>query len=214
MTDFVDAEALAIVRLRDDQEEACGTMLARAFADDPIFTWVEPADRQRALLLEELFLALTRRSHRLAVALTTAPTLIGASLWKGPDLKSLTREQLALTGLDRISDTLSPAASARFDAVFDPIGAAMEADAPEPVWYLGVLGVAPDHQGKGLGSRLMRPMLERADREGLPVTLETAKARNLPLYRRHGFEVLRELSPPEPDGPVVWTMKRPAASRR
>ena len=80
---------------------------------------------------------------------------------------------------------------------------------PGPRWYLGVLGVAPERQGQGLGTRLMQPVLERADREGLPVTLETGQPRNLPIYRRHGFEVLRELPPPEPGGPPVWTMRRP-----
>ena len=68
---------------------------------------------------------------------------------------------------------------------------------------------APERQGRGWGSRLMRPILERADRERRAVTLETAQPRNLPLYVRHGFAVTRELPPPAPGGPTVWTMKRP-----
>ncbi len=48
----------------------------------------------------------------------------------------------------------------------------------------------------------------------LVLTLEAAQLRNLPRYRRHGFEVLRALPPPAPRGPVVWTMlRRPAAQR-
>lgn len=204
-----------IVPLRDDQEEACGALLARAFFDDPIFRWVEPDATARARFLEPFFTALTRRSHRLAVALATAPDLVGASLWKGPDLRRLSPEQVALTGFDRIADWASAEALARLDAVFDPVETAFAEDVPEPVWYLGVLGVAPGMQGRGIGSSLMRPLLERADREGFAVTLETAQPRNLPLYRRHGFEIVRELPPPSPGGPIVWTMRRqPAASQR
>ena len=205
-----EAAAFEIVRLRDDQEAACAALAARAFFDDPIFVWIEPDGPARRVLLEAMFLALTRRSHRLALALTTAPAMLGASLWKTPELRRLTPEQKAMTGIDRLHESQSPAAQARFAAVFEPAGAALEEVSPEPVWYLGVLAVEPGHQGQGIGTRLMRPILERADRERLPVTLETGQPKNLPLYRRYGFEVSRELPPPEPGGPVIWTMKRPA----
>jgi GNAT superfamily N-acetyltransferase len=204
-----------IVPLRDDQEEACGALLARAFFDDPIFRWVEPDDALRARFLGPFFTGLTRRSHRLAVALATEGELRGASLWKTPGLTTLSAEELAMTGLDRIADWLSDAALARLDAVFDPVEVAFAEDLAEPVWYLGVLGVEPGHQGRGLGSCLMRPVLERADREARAVTLETAQPKNLPLYERHGFRVLRELPRPHGEGPVVWTMKRdPRPDRR
>lgn len=203
-----------VVELQPDQESAAGELAARAFQDDDLFEWVEPDPARRAAFLAPFMTALVRRSRRLAVALATAPALAGVSLWKGPDLGSLSPEQLTMTGLDRIPEWLNPEALARFSAVFAPIEAALAADVPEPCWYLGVLAVEPGQQGRGLGSRLMAPILARADREGLAVTLETAKARNLPLYRRHGFEVLRELAPPSPGGPTVWTMRRPPAAKR
>ena len=31
---------IEVVALREDQEEACAALLARAFFDDPIFSWV------------------------------------------------------------------------------------------------------------------------------------------------------------------------------
>lgn len=200
----------AVVPLRDADEAPAAALLARAFAADPIFRWVEPDDGARLAFLGEFMGALVRRSRRLAVALASAPELCAVSLWKTPELRELSAEQLAMTGLDRIADWLAPAAYARFEAVFDPVERALADDSPEPVWYLGVLGVAPERQGRGWGSRLMRPILERADRERRAVTLETAQPRNLPLYLRHGFAIARELAPPAPGGPVVWTMKRPA----
>jgi GNAT superfamily N-acetyltransferase len=209
------AAAPRIVPLRDDQEEACGAMLARAFLDDPIFRWVEPDDALRARFLAPFFTGLTRRSRRLAVALATEGALEGASLWKTPGLTTLSPAELAMTGLDRIADWLSDEALARLDAVFDPVEAAFAEDLSEPVWYLGVLGVEPGRQGRGFGSLLMAPVLARADREARSVTLETAQPKNLPLYQRHGFRVLRELPRPRGDGPVVWTMKRdPRPERR
>ena len=204
------ASELAVSRLADGREEEVGRMLARSFAADPIFAFVEPDAAARVAFLEEFMAALTRRSHRLATAYVTVPALAGVSLWKTPELRHLSPEQLGMTGLDRVGDWLSPEAVARFGRIFEAIDDALERSSPEPVWYLGVLGVDPAWQGKGLGSRLMQPILGRADAESLPVTLETGQPRNLPLYARHGFEVTAELPPVAPGAPAVWTMKRPA----
>ena len=62
--------------------------------------------------------------------------------------------------------------------------------------YLSTLGVEPSRQGLGLGSALIRPMLERADAEGLPCYLETFQPRNVPLYQKHGFKItIEEVEP-------------------
>jgi hypothetical protein len=53
----------------------------------------------------------------------------------------------------------------------------------------------------------MRPILERADRERLPVTLETTNPPNVDLYRHFGFEPLAT-EPLPPNGPPFWIMRR------
>ena len=207
------AAGLQVVPMREDQEGAVAAMLAEAFLSDPIFVHVLPEPGARAAFLRRFMAALARRSRRLSLALVTAPEPVAVSLWKGPDLRALSPEQMAMTGLDRLGEWLGPEAAARFERIFEAVDGSLEQDVPEPCWYLGVVGVAPAWQGRGLGSRLMAPGLERADRAGLPVTLETSQPRNLPLYRRHGFEVLRELRAEVTGGPVVWTMKRPPRVR-
>ena len=49
-------------------------------------------------------------------------------------------------------------------------------------------------------------LLERCDREGIPAYLESSKEKNVPFYRRHGFEVTREIQ--LPNGPMLWAMWR------
>ncbi len=201
-----------IVRLRDGDEERVAPVLARAFADDPLFVWIEPEAEARQRFLAPFMLALAKRSHRFAEAFTTAGELLGASLWKGPSLRQLSAAQLADSGLDRLHELLSPTAFDRFERGTGQIDALLERDAPEPHWYLGVLGVEPTSQGLGLGERLMRPIVERADAERLPITLETTRERNVEFYRRRGFEILVAGRLPD-DGPPFWTMKRSALAR-
>ena len=82
----------------------------------------------------------------------------------------------------------------------------------EPHWYLATSGTAVEQQGKGVGGALMRPVLDALRRRGLPCYLESSKERNVPFYRRHGFEVVEEVPLPG-DGPTLWTMWREPSRR-
>ncbi|KAK5166502.1 uncharacterized protein LTR77_008045 [Saxophila tyrrhenica] len=53
-------------------------------------------------------------------------------------------------------------------------------------WYLEIVATSPTHQGKGVGSKLMRWGLERADAQGMEAYLE-ASPEAVPLYEKLGF---------------------------
>ena len=72
-------------------------------------------------------------------------------------------------------------------AVFEQMG---QYHPDEPHWYLPLIGVDPAQQGKGYGSALLKYALRRCDEDGSPAYLESSNPKNIPLYRRHGFEVL------------------------
>ena len=59
-------------------------------------------------------------------------------------------------------------------------------------WYLFNLSVKKDAQGKGIASKLMRPMLQFCDDERMVAYLETNKDTNVGLYRHYGFDLMKE----------------------
>lgn len=59
-------------------------------------------------------------------------------------------------------------------------------------WYLYNLSIKKDAQGKGIASKLMRPMLQFCDDERMVAYLETNKASNVSLYRHYGFDLMKE----------------------
>ena len=59
-------------------------------------------------------------------------------------------------------------------------------------WYLFNLSVKKDAQGKGIASKLMRPMLTFCDDEKMVAYLETNKEKNVSLYNHDGFELKKE----------------------
>ena len=80
---------------------------------------------------------------------------------------------------------------------------------PYPHWYLQIIGVDPAYQGQGFSSRLLRPVLERIDRERMPCFLETNTEKNVAIYRRFGFEVVSEDKLPGTEVTSFAMLRRP-----
>ena len=59
-------------------------------------------------------------------------------------------------------------------------------------WYLFNLSIKKDAQGKGIASKLMRPMLGFCDDEKMVAYLETNKETNVGLYQHYGFALMKE----------------------
>jgi len=73
-------------------------------------------------------------------------------------------------------------------------------DDPEPVALLGPLAVAPAHQGRGLGSGLVRAGLDRMRGAGVARIFVLGDPA---YYGRHGFAAERRVVPPYPL-PEAW----------
>ncbi len=69
----------------------------------------------------------------------------------------------------------------------------------ESYWYLSILGVSPDIQGKGLGPDLILPVLEKTDELGAAVYLETFTPKNFGFYKRLGFYEAKTVHEPVTD---------------
>jgi ribosomal protein S18 acetylase RimI-like enzyme len=85
-----------------------------------------------------------------------------------------------------------------------------EHEPQEPLLYLSHIGVAPERQGEGLGSALMRDGLALGDRDGVPTWLETSLANNAAYYESFGFRTVVDQDAPE-GGPHIWFMRRDPA---
>jgi ribosomal protein S18 acetylase RimI-like enzyme len=182
--------------------ETVARALALAFRDDPVASWCFPDDARRARILERGYEFLLRRIWLPAGECLTTDRLIGTAGWLPPGgwRVPLWRQLALMPNAIRIAGRWAPR--------FLRLNFLLESKhAREPHWYVAVLGVEPEWQGRGFGSHLLRPGLERCDREGLPAYLEASSERNRALYERHGFEVTEELALPR-GGPPLWLMWR------
>jgi len=176
--------------------------LARAFHDDPVACWACPPARLRPRVLER-FYAVRLRQMLGDEEVWTDAGHAAAALWAPPRRwRTTLREDLALA-----RGMLVPRLLPRLPLVLHGMTGVERHHPPEPPhWYLAILGTDPAAQGRGLGSRLLSPALERCDEDGVGAYLESSKERNIAFYARHGFRVTRELRLPR--GPQLWAMWR------
>jgi GNAT superfamily N-acetyltransferase len=181
-------------------------VLARAFHDDPVFSWLFPAEGSRPWRLRRYFATELRHESLRHGAVDVAIAdgrMAGAAAWFPPGTWSSGMELSALPGYLRAfgrrlgsgSQYLSVATRAH------PRG--------EPHWYLAIIGVDPARQGRGVGAALLRSRLRGCDEGGLPAYLESSKLENVPVYQHFGFQVTGTLDLPE-GAPVTTAMWRPA----
>ena len=194
---------MEVVRLRKDQLAEASVILARAFQDDPAWSWVLPNARRREALLPWLFRVGFEITQ--AEVWTTRRGVVGCARWLppgpphvhvGPMLRALVATPM------RVRE-----GTTRFLAYGRAVEAMRAETVPEAHWYLAGIGVDPSVQRRGVGGALLRPGLDAADQARLPAALLTNSERNLSFYERHGFVIIREGRTPE-NGPHAWMMRR------
>ena len=73
--------------------------------------------------------------------------------------------------------------------------------------YVLVFGVATEMQGKGFGRKLIGAAIEKSEREGLLLYLETSEEENIKMYEHFGVRLLKTVTIPIVDLPM-WEMVR------
>jgi GNAT superfamily N-acetyltransferase len=199
-------EAQSVRKGQSAEAAAMAGVLARAFFDDPVFTWVLRGDLRRMSVLRRGFELFLRRVWLAEQETYTTAGAAGVAVWEPPGAwKHGPLEQLRLLpGMLAVFKRHSPRVLRALTV--------LEAGHPsEPAaaahYYLAFLGVDPPWQGRGLGSALLAPVLTRCDSERVPAYLEASSERNRALYERQGFAVTEQFKLAR-GAPPQWRMWR------
>ena len=166
--------------------------MASAFSQDPLFTWMAGAGPNKPLepklrVLFDTFLKLDLEREQHLVFADESDR--GVAIWKAPNKWKMSTGDMfrALPAMLRALGTRAPRMVGAFNAI-------EKVHPKEEHYYLEVLGTRQDMQSKGVGSAVMRDMLDRCDTEGMPAYLESSNLRNVPFYARHGFKTTGEIA--------------------
>jgi ribosomal protein S18 acetylase RimI-like enzyme len=192
-------ETLDIQPVEAERADDLRATLALAFSTDPCTRYIWPTPGAFLKGYPRLLMAIGGENLENSACFATAD-FGAASLWLKP---GATADGDAIAAL--IGETVNP----ERQAVGAQVGELMDKFHPEePHWYLSMIGVDPARQGRGLGSALLKHTLAIVDAEGAAAYLESSNPKNVPLYERHGFEVLGEIAPADFPG-LTPMLRRP-----
>ncbi|MER6121554.1 GNAT family N-acetyltransferase [Streptomyces sp. NPDC001795] len=199
---------VAIRAADEGDRELVVRLLDEAFQDDPVSSWVFPGDEYRRTTHHKLMAAFTDTVLAEGrIDMTEDGT--ACALWLSMPAGDHSEEKPQAGAGDeddavRLREAVDPE-NDRVERIARLVAESHPADHAHA--YLWMIGVAPGRQGEGLGTALIRHVLDRCDREGLPAYLEASSARSTRLYERLGFAFTgRTLD--LPDGPRMWPMWR------
>lgn len=202
---------IRVVPMRADQLDRALAVMVRAFADDPLFVtgFQDPAERARVV-------------PPCAAWCFRHAALFGTILVAGDDpvgVAHVYRCETPVFSDANVAESLGDLESeigrdrwdryARMQAPWVEADAALSAAVPGPQWYLDMVAVEPSRQGRGIGTALLDAVNALADADGWPATLLTFQPRNLPLYRRQGYEEVAAAVHRD-SGVSYWCLRRPA----
>ncbi|MFI4974221.1 MAG: GNAT family N-acetyltransferase [Caulobacterales bacterium] len=184
---------------RPAEQDALLDTLLLAFSTDPCIRYTFPKAETYLAAFRPFAAAMGGRAIG-AGAAYVADDGAAAALWLPPGVEGDSAALGELVGAYVAADK---------QQVLGEVVAGMSKFHPhEPHWYLAMIGVDPSRQGQGLGSAILKESLKRCDADGIIAYLESSNPKNVPLYERHGFEVMGLIQPG--DFPPLYPMLRPA----
>ena len=191
-------------------------VLARAFNKEPFSNWIVKQDERRTDRLQYLFNTALRANLQ-SGSVYTSDNCAAAAVWQMPKKKQSKKPSIFQTW-DRIVKAgptiwqalnvlIKSSGIGRIGGITKGLLLLDSKQPKKPYYYLFILGVDPSMQNKGVGSKLLQPVLQTCDETGIPAYLETTSEKNVQFYDRFGFKVNDSFHLPY-DGPKMWTMFR------
>lgn len=191
-------EAHGSVTATTDEDRAVAT-ITMAFTSDPVVRWFLP-DAGRYLAYWPQFVKAMAGKAFPSGSAYAIDGCGGAALWLPPGVGS-DEEAMGAIAAEAVPDEDQ-------EEVFGFMGQMGEFHPTETHWYLPVIGVDLNKQGRGYGSALLAHALAACDEDHLPAYLEATSPRNKRLYESHGFEELGVIQ--AGTSPPMWPMLRKA----
>ncbi|MEE9399649.1 MAG: GNAT family N-acetyltransferase [Dehalococcoidales bacterium] len=198
-----------IIRLNRSHVRRANRALIKAFWNHPPLQYYFPDEAERERIAPYFFSLSVFYGTRYGEVHATSQDLEGIAVWLPSNNYPITPWKLlrsvppsAILGFGIYKGSRMRGLDQHIDAMHSRL-------APFKHWFLQSIGVAPQFQGRGYASKLLRPMLSRIDEEGLPCYLETLEVQNVRLYEHFGFKVIEESNVPDTNL-TNWAMLREA----
>jgi ribosomal protein S18 acetylase RimI-like enzyme len=175
---------IVIEPLRSSDVDEASIVLSRAFSSTPLprAAFGDPSDDQRGIL-GAAFKMMANMPGKAFVAKENGQIIGAMRIVEWPECRQPPPADVPLPFPEEMAQRFGIWQSSW--AQHDP---------KKPHWHLDPIGVLPERQGQGIGSRLMKHFCEYIDNRKQAAYLETDQPNNVRFYRRFGFTVVEETS--------------------
>jgi len=195
------------VRTRTSQVELLGSVLTRAFYNDPGVEYILPDTGVRSAVLSWFFSSVAIRTSRLCGEISTTANGDGGALWIRPGVE-LTIGHAVRMEMPSFPLRLDRSSIARWISVCGYLESVRRHLAVKPHWYLVAVGTEPSGGAKAIREALLAPVLATADWDLHSCYVSTFHEGDLPFYEQCGFQIAGAGQIPK-GGPSFWALIRP-----
>ncbi len=178
-------------RIKRKDLSTAANKFALSMGNDPLHVYFFPDAGTRKKKIKALYSFILK--SRFNSVYTTSSSLEGIAVWENPQHNNF-REIFNVSIIDGINMVFTIGLKTIIKMMRYEFWAVKQRKEimTGPYWYLFVIIVDPAFQGKGFASCLMRPVLEEADKNNEKCFLETQNIKNVPIYEKFGFRIIRE----------------------
>ena len=191
---------------------AVAVALYRALAKDPFYRTIAGAQRHDPSIFETALVRYFEYALDEAEAigrLVVDDEQLGAAAWFLPIAPGIAHEA-KIQKERELYEVLSEAGLVAYQQITEFMRQQRSRVCiPSNAWYRSIIGIAPQAQGRGLGRKLLEPMLAEADAATASCYLETFSMRNVTFYTRLGFGVVGRPHEPTTGAHYAIMLRRP-----
>jgi ribosomal protein S18 acetylase RimI-like enzyme len=185
-----------------------GEVLADAFQRDPLWNKIYEGESNIEKRFRAHFEVPVRYCLKYGEVYAPSKELEGVVAWVPGKYVDMTTWRLIRSGAMGAAKRMGLNALKKMGSVFKSITEdRREHMVGSTYLYLQVIGVATKLQGKGFGRKLIGAAIEKSEREGLQLYLETETEENVKMYEYFGFKMIKKITLPMVDLPM-WEMVR------
>jgi ribosomal protein S18 acetylase RimI-like enzyme len=197
-----------VKKLNKTEIYKASTVLADAFKDDPLWNKLFSGEKTLDKKFRNFFEVPLRFCMKYGEVWSNSDEFEGIAAWLPGKLSYMTLWQMIQSGAIipamKMGSTIGRTMQKAFVSVDSDRKESMKG---KDFIYLFVIGVSSKHQGKGFGGKLLKSILEMADKEKLHIYLETETEENVNLYEHFGFKTIKKINLPVFNLPF-WEMVR------
>jgi ribosomal protein S18 acetylase RimI-like enzyme len=197
----------SIYPLTTDHIDEATAIYSAAFLNDPMFAFMLPNKSKRERALKLFFKATVKYSMICDECYGISSPTEGVAIWNRPGKRKISIWGFIQSGFLKLIFTPFIFSLVKSLRLFLKTAKMHKKYTSDPHYYLALLAVHPNSQGKGLAGKLLRPILKNCDEMNVGVYLETMNPKNVPMYEHFGFKVMEELF--VQNGLSVWALFRP-----